>query len=109
MAYDEILAGQVEDILRDVAGLTFRKMFGSLCFMINGNIAVCVSKDRLMVRVGPDNYEKAMKMKHTSVVYFSDKPITTFVYVEPEGLRTQKSIEKWVMMGVEFAGSLKKK
>ncbi len=109
MAYDEFLAGRVDDILKDEKGMTCRKMFGGLCFMINGNMCVGVDKNSLMVRVGKENYESALKLKHAKEMDFTGKPLRGFVYVGPEGLKTQKALEKWVKIGVDFAGSLPKK
>ena len=44
MAYDEILADRVAALLKDKRSVTRKKMFGGLCFMVNGNMACGVEK-----------------------------------------------------------------
>ena len=54
--YDERLAERVDQLLSAQDGVTSRKMFGGLAFMLNGNMSVGIHRDRLMVRVGPVGY-----------------------------------------------------
>ena len=54
MAYDEGLAQRIREALADDAGLSERRMFGGVAFMLHGNMAVGISGDELMVRVGPE-------------------------------------------------------
>jgi TfoX/Sxy family transcriptional regulator of competence genes len=56
MAYDEELADRVRLVLSTRSGLTERKMFGGLCFMLGGNMCCGVVNNELMVRVGADNH-----------------------------------------------------
>ena len=60
MAYDEVLAERVRDLLAAREGLTERKMFGGIGFMLGGNMACGVSSGGdLIVRVDPEDYERA--------------------------------------------------
>jgi len=54
MAYDEILAARVRDRVNNLAGLSEKKMFGGVGFLLNGNMACGVNKMDLIIRVGPD-------------------------------------------------------
>ena len=109
MAYDEILADRVGALLKGKRSITRKKMFGGLCFMVNGNMACGVEKNKLVVRVGPDTYEKFLKQKHIRKMDFTGKPLKGFIYVMPEGLQRTDSLLKWVDRGVRFAQSLPKK
>ena len=53
MAYDEGLAQRLREALAHENGLTERRMFGGIAFMLDGNMAVGVSSDELMVRSRP--------------------------------------------------------
>ena len=54
MAYDEDLADRIRALVAGEAGLTEKKMFGGLAFLIGGNMAVAASgKGGLMVHVDP--------------------------------------------------------
>ena len=54
MAYDEGFAERVRALLDGEAGVTEKKMFGGLCFLVDGRMAVVVSgREVLMVRADP--------------------------------------------------------
>ena len=61
MAYDEDLAERIRAELAGERGVTEKKMFGGLAFLIGGNMAVAASgQGGLLVRVDPDKSEKLM-------------------------------------------------
>lgn len=109
MAYDEILADRVGALLKGKRSIIRKKMFGGLCFIVNGNMACGVEKNKLVVRIGPDSYEKFLKQKYVRKMDFTGKPLKGFIYVMPEGLRRSDSLAKWVDRGIQFAQSLPKK
>lgn len=109
MAYDEAFAERVKAVLKSRRSVTEKKMFGGLCFMVNGNMACGVEKNKLVVRIGPDNYEKTLKQKHVRKMDFTGKPLKGFIYVMPAGLSRADSLKKWVDRGILFAQSLPKK
>lgn len=54
MAYDEKLVQRVRACIGGAAGLTEKRMFGGLAFLINGNMAVSASgQGGLLLRVDP--------------------------------------------------------
>ncbi len=106
MAYDERLADRVRAALDGQDGLSARKMFGGLAFMVHGNMACGVEGDRLMVRVGPDRHEEALGRPHAAPMDFTGRPMKGFVFVEPAGTATETALQDWVEMGVRFARSL---
>jgi hypothetical protein len=59
-----------------------------------------------MVRVGPDAYERALKLKHTREMDFTGRAMKGMVYVACEGFESDRDLAKWVGRGVDFAGSL---
>jgi TfoX/Sxy family transcriptional regulator of competence genes len=106
VAYDEDLANRVREQLAGTRPVTEKGMFGSLAFLVAGNMAVCVSGDELMVRVGPEGTEKALAKEHTRAFEMAGRPAKGWVKVAPEGLRTKRHLGPWVTRGVEFARSL---
>ena len=107
MAYDEILALRVRTVLQGKHGIKEQKMFGGLCFLHNGNMLCGVDKDKnLMVRVGPEQYELALRSKHARQMDFTGKPLKGLVYVAREGYRTKAKLVKWIDMGLNFTNTL---
>ena len=81
-------------------------MFGGLCYMLDGNMAVGVETDRLMVRVGPAAYDAALAKPHARPMDFSGRPMRGFVWVDAVGIRDSRALRRWIQRGLDFAGSL---
>ena len=106
MPYDETLAERVRALFQSEPGCTERKLFGGICFMVGGNMAVGITGIDLMVRPGPDDFEDALELPHARPMDFTGRPMKGFVYVEPAGLTTKAALAEWVERGVRFARSL---
>jgi TfoX/Sxy family transcriptional regulator of competence genes len=106
MAYDQKLADRVRDALGTTRGVTERKMFGGVAFMVRGNMCCGVIDEKLMVRVGPDAYDGALKLIHARPMDFSGKAMRGFVYVSAEGTKTARQVRTWVGRGLEFVRTL---
>jgi TfoX/Sxy family transcriptional regulator of competence genes len=105
VAYDERLAARVRDLLANNSALSERKMFGGLAFMRAGNMCCGIVGDQLMLRLGADQAEKALKQPHVHPMDFTGRPMTGMVYVAPEGLRGQ-ALRTWVQQAAGFAQTL---
>jgi hypothetical protein len=106
VAYAEKDGQRVRDALGDRDDVIEKKMFGGLCFMVRGHMAVGLTAEDLMVRVGPDAWEAALAEEHAREMDFSGKSLKGFVFVDPVGWATKRDLKKWVARGVEFAESL---
>ncbi|MHC4840725.1 MAG: TfoX/Sxy family protein [Planctomycetota bacterium] len=109
MAYDEKLAARVRKALDDHGPVVEKKMFGGLCFMLNGHMVAGVVRETLMMRVGPDNYEKVLKLNHAAEMDFTGRPMKGMVYVETEGVKTLTQVRKWLKHATGFVLTLKPK
>lgn len=106
MAYDETLAGRVRGLLATRPGYSERKMFGGLCFMLNGNMCCGIVKDELMVRLAAGGYEEALARPHARPMDFTGRPMKGMLYVGTAGFETHESLAEWVELGAGFAASL---
>lgn len=106
MAFSEELALRVRQSLGEQTSVTERKMFGGLCFMVHGNMLGGVMGDEIIVRVGADRYEDALKQPHTREMDFTGRPMRGFVIVASEGIASDERLDEWVRRGVQFATSL---
>lgn len=106
MAYDEALAERVRRVLDDRAGMSEKKMFGGIAFMVRGHMSVGVVKDDLMVRVGPEAYDELVQQPHARRMDFTGKPMKGFIYVASVGLNTDADLQRWVGHGLKYAASL---
>jgi TfoX/Sxy family transcriptional regulator of competence genes len=106
MAFDEQLADRVREVLAPRAGLTERKMFGGIAFMLDGNMATGVIGDELMIRLDPADAERALAEPNTRPMDLTGKPMKGMVLVDTAGTESDEDLAGWVEAGADFAASL---
>lgn len=106
MAYDEQLVKRIRAALKGSRGAGERYMFGGVCFTIDGNMVCGVVRNELMVRVGPDNYEAALKQSHSRPMDFTGRPMKGYVFVAEQGVKRASSLKMWVEAGVAHVRTL---
>jgi hypothetical protein len=103
MPYDEPLAERIQALLGKRRGVTEKRMFGGLAFMLDGNMWCGVMK---VLRLGPEGVQAALKQAHTEPMDFTGKPMKSMVYVQPEGYESDADLARWVETAVRFAKTL---
>ena len=107
MAYDEKLAERIREAMASQRNVNEIKMFGGLCFTVNGNLAAGVRKNDLLVRVPQEDY--ATLLKEPGARTFDIMPGRTpkgFVVIDAKAVSTMPKLKKWVARGVEVASSM---
>jgi hypothetical protein len=105
LAVDVDLHERIRLLLAADMSITERAMFGGVAFMCSGNMVVGIVGDRLMVRVGRDHWEDALREPHVVEMDFTGRSMKGFIYVMPEGL-VGEGLTNWVDAGLRFASSL---
>ena len=106
MSYDADLYDRISTLLKSAKDVEPKKMFGGICFMHRGNMLCGIDKSRLMVRVGPDQYDAVLKMKHAKVMDITGKPMKGFIFVSEDGYKTDKNLNEWLALGLNFTATL---
>jgi len=106
MAYDEGLAQRVREEIEELPGFDEKKMFGGICFLLNGNMACGVLNDDIIVRVGADNYEESLRLSYTREFDLTGRSMKGWVVVSSKGLESDEGLGQWLKKGVDFARSL---
>lgn len=109
MAYDEALVQQVRELLVTESRVEEKKMFGSIGFMVNGKLCFGVGEHKgfsMMVRVGLENYEEALSMSGAHPTVMRGRVMKGYVSLTKEALGTQKDVEYWVRLGLQFNAML---
>lgn len=106
MSCDEQLVARVRAMLQRTRGTAERRMFGGVCFTLNGNMACGVVSTDLMVRVGPDGYDDALKQPHARVMDFTGRPMKGYVFISAPGTRSDSSLQRWIDSGVAHVQAL---
>lgn len=110
MAYDEDLADRVRDLVMDQDGLTEKRMFGGLAFLIHGNMAVSASsRGGLLLRVDPAETEALVSEPGARRFEMRGRRMDGWLHLEADALSTDGRLEQWVARGVAYARSLPEK
>lgn len=97
MAFDSDLAQRVRGVLSDRAGVTERRMFGGLAFLIDGEMFLGIRNSSVMARVGVERHQDALSMPNVRVMDFTGRPMKGYVYVDPPAIAADKELRAWVL------------
>ena len=104
MAYDEDLANRIRELVGLEPGLTEKKMFGGLAFLIGGHMSISASgQGGVLVHVDADQHEKLVATTKATTAVMRGREMTGWLRVAPEDIRTKAQLAKWVALGVESA------
>jgi TfoX/Sxy family transcriptional regulator of competence genes len=106
VAYDEKLASRIRKLLSDQQGVSEKKMFGGIAFMLDGNMCCGVTGTALMLRLGKDGADAALAEEHVRPMDFTGKPMATMVYVDPQGTADDEGLAYWVGRAMLYTRSL---
>jgi TfoX/Sxy family transcriptional regulator of competence genes len=107
MAYDEDLADRIRELVGGQSGVTEKKMFGGLAFLIGGNMAVAASGEGgVLVRVEPAESDKLVASTDARTAEMRGRLMQGWLRIGPEHLRTKRQLAKWVQLGTTYARSL---
>ena len=106
MAYDPALAERIRELLGRRHGITERRMFGGIAFMLNGHMFVGLTDRTLMARVGPDRHADALALPHVRPMDFTGRPMKGYVYVDPPGTAEDDELGKWLTACIGFVERL---
>ncbi len=107
MAYDEELGERIRALIAKEPGLSEKKMFGGLAFLVGGNMAIAASgQGGILVRVDPAQSDKLVATTKASVAVMRGRPMTGWLRVGSSDVRTKPQLAKWVTLGSTFARSL---
>lgn len=107
MAYDEDLANRLRELVLSGEGVTEKRMFGGLAFLIHGNMSVSASgQGGLLVRVAPSETSALLSKPHAHPFEMRGRVMEGWLRVDAEGLRTKRQLERWTTRAIAYARSL---
>jgi TfoX/Sxy family transcriptional regulator of competence genes len=105
MAYDQVLADRIRDLVVGTDNLTEQRMFGGLAFLVNGNMAVAASGEGgLLVRVDPASADESIDREGVTPMVMRGREMKGWLRVLTE--LDAEGLEDWVSRGVAYALSL---
>lgn len=107
MAYDEVLAQRIRDLVDGEPGLSEKKMFGGLGFLVGGNMAVAASSQgAMMLRIDPADAAELTRHDHVERMEMRGRAMDGWLRVGDEAVTHDSDLERWVETGLAYARSL---
>ena len=107
VAYDEELAERIRERVAGEDGMTEKRMFGGLAFLINGNMAVSASgQGGLLLRVDPAQTDELVRAPHARRFEMRGREMDGWLRIDPAAVGTDTDLARWVGIGVGYARSL---
>ncbi|HEY5693417.1 MAG TPA: TfoX/Sxy family protein [Gaiellaceae bacterium] len=107
MAYDEELARRIRALVGDRAGLTEKKMFGGLAFLIGGNMAIAASgQGGILVRVDPEQSDELVATTPAEPMEMRGRQMAGWLRVDTADVADDAALAGWVERGADYAASL---
>ena len=107
MAYDEHFVSRVRDALAGEEGVSEKRMFGGLAFMVDGRLAVSASgRGGLLVRADPTEVDALLEEPGVSRFRMRERPMTGWLHVDGDAVAEDAALERWVRRGTRYARTL---
>ena len=105
MAWDEELVARVRGALAGRRSIGEVRMFGGMCFTLNGNMLCGVDRARLMFRIGKDQYADAVARPGARPMDITGKPMAGFVFVDPAQCDA-RTLKSWIDLAESYVAAL---
>jgi len=103
MAYDELLADRMRNVLKEKkTPYAEKQMMGGLAFMVDDKMCVGIIKDEMMVRLAPDDAEVAIHEPGLRRMNFTGRPMKGFIIAGQEAIDLDKDLELWIDRALAF-------
>jgi len=107
MAYDEDLARRIRALMSDTEGVTERKMFGGLAFLVKGNMAIAASSHGgLLVRVDPAQTDELLSSPGVQLMEMRGRPMPGWLRVPADSVATDPELSAWVTRSTTYVLTL---
>jgi TfoX/Sxy family transcriptional regulator of competence genes len=104
--FSDLTARKIRNALEETPGVSERQIIGGVAFLVQGNMCCGVFDEKLVVRVGPDAYDEALREPHARPMDFTGRPLPGFVYIAREGYASETALRQWIDRSVGFVRSL---
>jgi TfoX/Sxy family transcriptional regulator of competence genes len=106
MAFNETIAQRIRGSLSGVKDISEKKMFGGLCFMLEGKMVCGVEKDQLFLRVNPIEGEELLKKAGVKPFVHGGMSMKGFLLIDQSAFKTDEQLENWLKISLEYVTTL---
>jgi TfoX/Sxy family transcriptional regulator of competence genes len=106
MPYDKEIEERMDKAISRWKGISRKKMFGGVCYLLNGNMMGGVHKNDMILRLGEEAAERALQKKHVKPFDITGKAMKGWVMVEKKGFKTEDALKAWLNQAKQFTRRL---
>ena len=103
---DATLIERIRPLMKNRRGYSEQKMFGSVCFMINGNMCVGPWKGSLIVRLDRQHHEQTQSEPFVLPMDITGRVMKGWARVEPAGIQSDADLRRWLDRAVRHVRTL---
>jgi TfoX/Sxy family transcriptional regulator of competence genes len=103
---DEALIARIRPLLKRRKGISDKKLFGGVCFMVNGNMCAGTWQGSLVVRLDKPGHEAVLREEHTAPFDATGRVMKGWALIAPAGIDTPDTLRAWLDRAVRYARSL---
>jgi len=104
--YSEQIEQRIDALARQWDNIEKKRMFGGVCYLLNGNMCFGIYKDYLIVRCGVDAAAERLQEPHVRPMDITGKPMKGWVMVADGGWTGEEDLSSWLLLGKTFALTL---
>jgi len=106
MVYDEKLDNRLEKIVLQWKNTNKKKMFGGICYLLNGNMVGGVYKDSVILRLGEKNADAALNLPQFGEFDITGSPMKGWVIAAQKAFKNEEELVSWLEKAKKFAETL---
>src|ERR1700730_17043228 len=104
MAYDEVLAGRIRELIGPDPELTEKKMFGGLAFLIRGHMAISASgQGGVLVHVAAERTGELIATTPATIAVMRGREMPGWLRVAADSIATDDDLSPWIEAGIAYA------
>ncbi len=102
----EDLVERLRPLFAFIPGASEKKMFGAICFLINGNMCVGPWNGSLIVRLDKKDHDRTQSEPWVGPMDLTGKVMRGWACIEPDEIATPQALEAWVSRAVAYVSTL---
>ena len=106
MPYDPIIEERISELTDNWQALDKKKMFGGICYLLNGNMCFGIYKEFIIIRAGQELADSMLEQPNIRPFDITGKSMKGWFVVGPEGYDNDEKMLQFLRMGREFALTL---
>jgi hypothetical protein len=86
-------------------GISEKKMFGGVCFLLRSHMLCGTGKPGFMFRVGKERHADALARRGATPVVINRREFEGFIWVDPLACDA-RALKRWLVLAEDYVGAL---